>query len=151
MPNRKTHAIAGVGAGLVATAVSARHLPAEHRAIEVLAGTFGGYVGGIAPDVLEPALDPNHRDLFHSVMVGGAVGAAVIADWHASCRQWAAECDARAAAAPIGSDLRRSEELTALLWRLAAGFLVGFVAGYVSHLALDAGTARSVPLIARGF
>lgn len=151
MPSRNTHAPVGLLAGAGASAVSARNLAPEHQAVEILAGAVGGYLGGIAPDVLEPSLSPNHRDLFHSVVVGGALSAAVVAQWHANCRARAAECDSRALAAPIDSETRRDEAFKALCWRLLAGFLVGFVAGYVSHLALDAGTPRSLPLIVRGF
>ena len=39
-----------------------------------------------------------------------------------------------------------------LLWRFLAGFVNGFAAGYVSHLALDATIGkRSIPLLTRGF
>jgi hypothetical protein len=38
-----------------------------------------------------------------------------------------------------------------LFWRLAAGFFNGLRAGYVSHLALDAMTPRSIPLLTSGF
>ncbi len=38
-------------------------------------------------------------------------------------------------------------DLFALLWRLAAGFANGLAAGYISHLALDAVTPRSIPLL----
>jgi hypothetical protein len=34
---------------------------------------------------------------------------------------------------------------------IAAGIPIGTAAGYVSHLVLDAGTPRGIPLIARGF
>jgi hypothetical protein len=38
-----------------------------------------------------------------------------------------------------------------LMWRLAAGFANGLAAGYISHLALDAATPRSIPLLKAGF
>jgi hypothetical protein len=34
-----------------------------------------------------------------------------------------------------------------LMWRFAAGFTNGLAAGYVSHLAPDAATPRSIPLL----
>jgi membrane-bound metal-dependent hydrolase YbcI (DUF457 family) len=151
MPNRDTHLAVGIVAGLGAGAIASRRLPSNHQAIECIASAVGGAIGGLAPDVLEPAVSPNHRDLFHSLAVGGALSAAKIADMQATCRRYAADCDGRAAAAPVGSDIRSNEQLKALLWRIAAGLLIGFVAGYVSHLALDASTKRSVPLVTRGF
>ncbi|PYU90685.1 MAG: hypothetical protein DMG25_16690 [Acidobacteria bacterium] len=36
------------------------------------------------------------------------------------------------------------------LWRFLAGFTNGLAAGYVSHLALDAATPRSIPLLTTG-
>jgi hypothetical protein len=36
-------------------------------------------------------------------------------------------------------------------WRALAGFANGLTAGYLSHLVLDAGTARSIPLLTNGF
>jgi membrane-bound metal-dependent hydrolase YbcI (DUF457 family) len=38
-----------------------------------------------------------------------------------------------------------------MFWRFAAGFANGLAAGYVSHLALDAATPRSLPLLVSGF
>ena len=38
-----------------------------------------------------------------------------------------------------------------LFWRALAGFVNGLAAGYISHLVLDAGTPRSIPLLANGF
>jgi hypothetical protein len=34
-----------------------------------------------------------------------------------------------------------------VFWRFAAGFANGLAAGYVSHIVLDAGTPRSIPLL----
>jgi hypothetical protein len=41
--------------------------------------------------------------------------------------------------------------LAELFWRFLAGFLNGIAAGYVSHLALDAASPRSIPLLTTGF
>jgi hypothetical protein len=38
-----------------------------------------------------------------------------------------------------------------IFWEFLAGFLNGLMAGYTSHLALDALTPRSIPLLGRGF
>jgi hypothetical protein len=37
--------------------------------------------------------------------------------------------------------------LAALFWSALAGWLNGFVAGYISHLVLDARTTVSIPII----
>jgi membrane-bound metal-dependent hydrolase YbcI (DUF457 family) len=38
-----------------------------------------------------------------------------------------------------------------LFFHLAAGFVAGLPAGYVSHLACDMTTPRSIPFLTRGF
>lgn len=85
--------------------------------------------GGLAalltkpPDVLEPAVDPHHRQFFHSV----ACAALVTAGWKA-LHEWQPQ----------------SEE--GRFWRKVAMIGAG---AYLCHLALDALTARSLPLVGR--
>jgi hypothetical protein len=114
---------------------------------EVLGGLLGGWVGGVLPDVLEPAVDPNHRKAAHSVAAGGVLTLARLAEWQAACRSAAEAAGHRAIMHPLGSPERSRAEWDVLLWRLVAGALVGLVAGYASHLVLDAGTPRSIPLV----
>jgi membrane-bound metal-dependent hydrolase YbcI (DUF457 family) len=38
-----------------------------------------------------------------------------------------------------------------MVWRFAAGLIVGFFAGYASHLALDSTTSAGLPLLTNGF
>ena len=79
MPNRAAHAILGgilgVGAYLAYEKLNGQELS--------LAGIIGtGLVGAGAaalPDVLEPAVDPNHRGFFHSWAALGVLASAVVA------------------------------------------------------------------------
>ena len=73
------------------------------------------------PDVLEPALHPNHRKFFHSVALFAGLGYGLHRLY-----KWEAE-----------DDLQR-------LLRVA-GLLAG--AAYLAHLTRDAFTAKSLPLI----
>ena len=73
------------------------------------------------PDVIEPALHPNHRKFFHSITFAAGVAYGV----HRAYR-WKTE-----------------SELEELL-RIAA-MIAG--AAYLGHLALDALSAKSLPLI----
>lgn len=147
MPNRNAHLIGGGVAGLAAGMYSTRNLSADQRQIEIVCAIIGGLIGGAAPDLLEPATSPNHRAAFHSLVMGAGVGAAAMAEWHARCRERAAECDARATSLPPESPDCRREHSAAFWWRVLAGLLVGFLAGYGSHLAMDFTTARALPLI----
>lgn len=75
------------------------------------------------PDVLEPAVHPHHRQFFHSV----ACAALVAAGWK-KLHEWQPQSDE-------GRFMRK----------------VGMIGtgAYLCHLALDALTARSLPLVGR--
>ncbi len=146
MPGKRTHSGVGLAIGLGAGVLAVQGGDPEYRVIEVAFAGLGGWIGGVTPDLLEPASDPNHRAFFHSLTAGGGIAAVASADWLKSIRARADECAARASAAPEGSDLRRSEELKCLALHCAAGLLIGFLAGYASHLVLDAVTPRGLPV-----
>jgi membrane-bound metal-dependent hydrolase YbcI (DUF457 family) len=75
------------------------------------------------PDLVEPALHPNHRQFFHSVAFAAALGvcAKSIYDWRPT-DTWA---------------------------KALRGFLLIALAAYLIHLASDFFTARSLPLVGR--
>jgi len=63
---------------LVQVAVRVRSLSAKEQRVpnwwtEVAGGALGGYVGGLLPDVLEPAISSWHRDVAHSCAAGGGI------------------------------------------------------------------------------
>lgn len=147
MPNRRAHAIVGVGAGITAAAYQAREKPTDDLVLELLGGGFGGWLGGIAPDVFEPATSPNHRDVAHSVAAGAIIAFSRITTWQDRCRKVAQNKQALAAAPGASSVVQADAYWASLFWRLAAGALVGFAAGYLSHLALDSRTTKSIPLL----
>jgi len=115
--------------------------------MEVAGGFLGGALGGMMPDVLEPATSPNHRKLAHSVVMLGTLTLARVVEWQTGCRRRAAEDAEVASSLLLGSKARADAELAAVVWSFFAGFIAGFVAGYASHLGLDATTLRSLPLL----
>lgn len=148
MPNGKTHAWAGAATGSAVAAYRGRQQPLVNVLIEILGGGVGGYLGGKVPDVLEPALHPGHRDFCHSWTAGGAVatGLTALARWETFCREQAAELRQRRLASPPTDPVTSFFlVLGEIFWTLAAGFVSGFGAGYLSHLALDAATPRRLP------
>jgi membrane-bound metal-dependent hydrolase YbcI (DUF457 family) len=147
MPNRATHEVAGAASGAAFALLRVDDAPVSHVLAEVLGGALGGWLGGVLPDVLEPATTPNHRELAHSVIAGGTLTLSRLAEWQATCRTEAKGCDARALTFALGSDARQRAGWDALGWRFLAGFLAGVIAGYASHLMLDAGTAKGLPLL----
>jgi inner membrane protein len=146
MPNRKQHAQAGalLGGGFALARASVAN--PNFVGAEAIGGLLGGWVGGILPDLLEPAIHSHHRDIAHSVTAGGLLGLARITAWETSCRENANRCVAQT---PDGSAKDPQAELKAFLWHVAAGLAIGLVVGYASHLALDAVTPRGIPLIGR--
>jgi LexA-binding, inner membrane-associated putative hydrolase len=163
MPCCKTHQWVGALAGGLDACYQAQGKPNSDAVLEAIGGALGGCLAGILPDVLEPAVSSWHRDVSHSVTVGGSVLAlrATLAKLAQQCRDNAQNCRAAqmnavpganafvpVPASPINQLLL---SLAELFWRLLAGFLNGLSAGYASHLLLDACTPRGIPLVAGRF
>jgi hypothetical protein len=81
-------------------------------------------------------------------------------EWEKLCREKAEHCKAISMVpvdpftfvpAPFDPVSDLFAQLAEFLWRFLAGLANGLAAGYVSHLALDAFTPRSIPLLASGF
>jgi len=109
---------------LALTVVGASLSPNEREVVgHAAVGCAGGYCFGTLPDLVEPAVTPNHRQFFHSVVFAGALGYGLyrLYRWEPTTAE--------------GKVLR----------------LLGLVAGgaYLVHLALDATTKRSLPLVGR--
>lgn len=151
MPRKPTHVMGGFLTGTAASGIGANAVPERHRSQFMLAAALGGIIGGIAPDFLDPPDTPNHRSTFHSLVAIGLLVAAAKANWHAHCLEQAVACETKMERLAIGSPERIDEERKALIWRCVAGFLIGFLAGYASHLALDGTTPRGLPLVFASF
>lgn len=147
MPGRVIHMRVGGLTGGVAAGLSARHASGIEQFVEVVGGVVGGGLGGLMPDWLEPATDPNHRRSAHSVATAALLGAWNVAELQAKCRGRAARCEEEVLKHAMTCEEGRRAGREALLWRLLAGLLIGFAVGYASHLLLDAGTRKGIPLI----
>lgn len=120
--NGPAHQLAGALAG-IAICVNDRDDKSGHLHHPVAAGTIGALLGKL-PDMIEPAYgNPHHRQFFHSFAVLGLLGWGMY-----KIHQWEPEDDVE---------------------RLVRGFLLVGGAAYLSHLALDALTSRSLPLVGR--
>lgn len=149
MASRVPHAIAGTAFGSGAALFLARGQEQDRAFLEVVGGGLGGYLGGLCPDVLEPASNSSHRSVAHSWAVLGLDAAAITkwaGRWQEHCRAEALRHDSLSART-TDQWARFWHSLVAALWRLLSGFTVGFLAGYGSHLVLDAVTPRSLPLL----
>lgn len=122
MANLKEHAGWGFGSGIVTYAVMCRYYKRPFDFGEMLVCAVVATVTGLVPDVVEPALDPNHRSFAHSVTAGsGIVGLAM-----SSC----------------GVENKNWDEWYKILGAAAT-------AGYISHLVLDGCTPRGLPLLSK--
>ncbi len=150
MPNRNVHVPVGITAGLVTTIYYSRDQKDENQIWEVIGGGLGGYCGGRFPDVLESAKNnPNHRAFAHSFVTGTTVSITAkeaIDAWIAFFREKADLLAKKRTMENLTEPDRFIIGLFEILLRIAAGIGPGFVAGYASHLALDACTRRSLPL-----
>lgn len=112
------------------TAGAAIFLVMAHQEEVVGENTAWPLAGGVAasvltclPDRIEPAINPNHRQFFHSLMFAVGLGYCFL-----KIRQ-----------------LEPESKEGAIIRKIA---LVG-IAAYLVHLALDATTAKSLPLVGR--
>ncbi|MBZ0071940.1 MAG: metal-dependent hydrolase [Gammaproteobacteria bacterium] len=120
--NGPTHQFAGAIAALVMTQndTPEKSCALHHPAAAIPVGAFLGRL----PDMIEPALgNPNHRQFFHSVVVLGLLAAGMRKVYH-----WEPQDEVE---------------------KIIRGVLLVGGAAYLSHLALDALTSRSLPFVGR--
>lgn len=151
MPSRRTHASIGAISGLGLAAYRAKDEQQPSRIIaESLGGAFGGYIGGILPDIIEPATWPGHRRFAHSLAAGGSVTGTTkifLPNIEEYFRSKAEQYRVRGPQDAINQDTVIPSRVLESAMRFALGFVTGLVGGYVSHLALDAGTSKSIPIV----
>lgn len=168
MADRKTHRRAGRVSGAVYAAHRAKSQNGGNLVIEAAGGALGGDVGALVADFLEPGVSSWHRGTAHSCAAGGAILSLgeVLAGAETFCRQKAElKAEERKTlqttpdpqqpnlflAVPNSSLAQLWLSICEIFWRALAGFANGLAAGYISHLVLDAGTSRSIPLLTNGF
>lgn len=121
MSNGTTHRLAAAVA--VGTALAHAEYNRNETTLRPVVGAVLAAATTNLPDLIEPALHPNHRQFFHSVAFAGILG------WGAyKVYEWEAEH-------PVDKAIRLV-------------LLVG-AAGYLIHLALDACSPKSLPLIGK--
>ncbi len=72
--NRNEHALLGAVVGLGGYLLYKWVKKETPDLIETIISTCGGAFMGILPDLLEPASNPNHRSIFHSLAFLGLIG-----------------------------------------------------------------------------
>lgn len=130
MPNYKKHLSTGATIGAVTSFLI--DLAIQNKKIQTgeqtqidwnriisnsLLGLGIGAVGGVLPDILEPATNPNHRKLFHSLTTATAIGYGLYKTHNSN----------------LDTNLKQTIH--------CAG------AAYFSHLFLDINTPKGLPLL----
>jgi membrane-bound metal-dependent hydrolase YbcI (DUF457 family) len=148
MPGQRVHTAVGTLSGAAYAWYRSSTETEWNRILETLGGALGGGLGGRLPDILEPADSPNHRGPAHGFLAGGAALAAKLEGAHKYCCDQAETYRVKYVAhAAVNDPVALLYWLVEMFWRIAAGLLSGLQAGYLSHLALDALTPRSLPLL----
>lgn len=149
MANGKTHEVVGATTGAGFALWAARNQPATATAIEAVGGALGGYVGGKLPDIFDPPLHPRHRSVAHAVIpliVATRYCANNLGTWQDIFRKLA-EREAQLRVQARNTTDEVTHGLLETGYRLIAGMIAGLMAGYASHIALDAVTPSSLPLM----
>lgn len=149
MPNKDVHEWTSASAGVAFATYRAWGLSREDLLPEILGGLVGGWLGGKAPDVLDPPTSPNHRGLGHSA--GGAAIVLmrvddILSNWEEYFRSHANEVRTRRNQQESGL-AKAILFVVEMLIRIAGGVASGMIGGYSAHLAFDALTPKSLPLI----
>lgn len=88
--------------------------------LSLIMAPLAGAAGGVIPDKLEPATSPDHREFYHSLAGGSAIGIGL-------------------SKIPINT-----ENINLNLFNVC---LRSSGIGYVTHLVQDAGTPKSIPIV----
>lgn len=151
LPGRRVHTSVGAVVGGLTAAARTPVRPPAIPIAEMVGGAIGGYWGGRLPDLIEPATSPWHRGPAHSVSL-----ATILAKSFDGLDRWEGYCRGRAAHHAEQRGLQGADSKEALshmlaewFWRFLAGLVAGLLSGYISHMALDAITSRSLPLLTR--
>jgi membrane-bound metal-dependent hydrolase YbcI (DUF457 family) len=146
--NRRTHSRAGIVAGIGTYGLHKYVHQQPWELVQVAGAGIGGAVGGIVPDMLEPATNPHHRELFHSVAAGSI---AILAGKDSrSMLMWLQEESNRLnLLIPYTVDFwgKLWLQIKKLVLDLLIGFILGFCGGYLSHVFLDSMTPNSIPWV----
>lgn len=123
MPNSFTHKFVGGLTGLGVAIALTRTEQRKEQPINPLLATGAGVAFGKLPDILEPSTNPHHRQFCHSFLVLALVGYGMkkAYDW-------------------------KPEDRVGKFWK---AFALCAGAAYISHLALDAFTPKSLPVIGK--
>lgn len=116
MASAKQHMLIGAGVAAVGWMFYCKIVERPLNLGEIVLVAGVGMIGGLAPDLFEPAIHPNHRQFFHSYVAAGLL---MQANHHVARN------------ANLRAETRAAIHLASL--------------GFVSHLVVDAQTPKALP------
>lgn len=122
MSSGPTHRMAAGATAFAVTAIFAKISDARDLPHPLVAGTLATVFTNL-PDLIEPATNPHHRQFFHSVAFAGAISYGLKRAY-----DWEPDSDQK---------------------RMLRHMLLIIGGAYLTHLALDAFTRRSLPLVGK--
>ena len=118
--NAKGHLVTGATVGALSIVLLNKGNGLETKFEDVAIGLFFGGLAGLVPDLLEPATNPHHRGMCHSIVIAGLV---IWATWKLHSNP------------NLSIDQKK--------------FLSIIAGGYLSHLAVDGLTPMGLPIIGK--
>jgi membrane-bound metal-dependent hydrolase YbcI (DUF457 family) len=143
MANGNEHrVVSGAAATVAASLYAYKKVKTEYAFLYPIGGVLGGIVGGKLPDIIDRPDTPNHRSFAHSVAL---VGFSVWTEKETVFFQ-----NILTELQVIAEELNNKGEIfLAVCCHFIAAFIIGLVAGYGAHLALDTCGARKLPLLCK--
>ena len=150
MSSGRTHKTVGVFSGAGAVYLHNHVSQSQHHLTDYIGGVVGGYYGSKLADIVDPPTSPNHRSIGHGIIQNSILAKVIyenIAQFRKHCFQQAENYHQRANQCQEQLFQELLLRMLAEAFKFAAGLAAGLIAGHLSHLALDATTAKSLPLI----
>ena len=122
MPCKPTHQLVNAAAA-AAYYIYRRQQPGSRPIPHPMVGISGATILASLPDFVEPAIHPNHRQFFHSILFALGVGMAVYEAYH-----WKPE---------------------STFEEIIRGLILIGGSAYLLHLVADALTRKSIPLVGK--
>src|SRR5579883_1727832 len=149
MPGYRTHKMVGGVVGGATALACAQNQPPLLMFAETLGGWFAGQYAGTVPDIFEPGTSSYHRDFCHAL--APTAYAASFAFQQVLTLQNSLRSQAQACfqlAADTNDGFQQFVNVAAgLCLHFLAGAVPAIPASYASHVALDAASPRSIPLL----
>ena len=147
MPRKNQHVGIALFTQLAVEVLKPSSLEGDDRFWDIVGACLGASFGGVLPDILEPALTPNHRQFAHGIIPAAAAAHFGKCAHREGCDllyAWAHQ--APLLSAGVGAP---PDSVPRWLRFAIAGFFRGVPVGYLSHLVADFGTPSCLPLVGR--